>query len=171
MKQNKNIIVFCILSTHLCEIFTSCRFVYCCKNRNKNRVLYFFGDFQSERDIRIILKATFFSGVHKSAGFSPMLRSTRYLVSSLRGYLSLGRQIFLQTYPIIKQFEQGKKVRFSNSGKKHGFEICSFNFLTLGHMNISMIEYTKYYWYVALVHKRLCYERATDGIFILNLLY
>ena len=43
--------------------------------------------------------------------------------------------------------------------------------LTLGHIYISMIEYPKYYWYVPFGHKRLCYERATAGTFILNLLY
>ena len=41
----------------------------------------------------------------------------------------------------------------------------------LGHMDILMIEYPKYYWHVAFGHKRLCYERATAGTFILNLLY
>ena len=41
----------------------------------------------------------------------------------------------------------------------------------LGHMDISIIEYPKYHWHVAFGHKRLCYERATAGTFILNLLY
>ena len=38
-------------------------------------------------------------------------------------------------------------------------------------MDISMIEYPKYYWHVAFGHKRLCYERATAGTLIFRLLY
>ena len=43
--------------------------------------------------------------------------------------------------------------------------------LIIGHTDISMIECLKYYQDVAFGPKRLCYERATAGTFILNLLY
>ena len=38
-------------------------------------------------------------------------------------------------------------------------------------MYLSMIDYPKRDWHPALGHKRLCYNRATAGTFILSLLY
>ena len=39
----------------------------------------------------------------------------------------------------------------------------------LDQMYLSMIECPKHDWHSAFVHKRLCYSRATNGTFILNL--
>ena len=44
-------------------------------------------------------------------------------------------------------------------------------FVILVQMYLSMIEYAKHDWDSEFGHKRLCYSRATAGIFILNLLY